>query len=330
MFLDRLMAESSGRSAAKSPRPTAFGSFQFIKSTFLDITRRHFRDPIGIQWRIMHVSSAGTLEPTMSKRFKNKLCIYCGVAKSTTADHVFARSLFLERRRSGLPKVPACAACNGAKAKLEHYLSQLLPFGGRHEDASENLATAVEARLAKNRPMQMALRAGLQPAWLADPSGLVLPTHTITIDARDLENWCVMIVKGLAWHHWQELYPADTCFEFFIPTSEGELLLSALLSRRGRNPLSERVGNGTFSYEALQGWHPTPPMSVWRLRIYGGLMLGGENVGGRSTSIGMLVAPKIVEDRVVQRMRWTLGGPRIDRATAQKSPLWIPKLAVGP
>jgi hypothetical protein len=43
LFLDRLMiAESSGRSAAKNPRSTALGPFQFIRSTFLDITRRHF------------------------------------------------------------------------------------------------------------------------------------------------------------------------------------------------------------------------------------------------------------------------------------------------
>jgi hypothetical protein len=43
VFLDRLMiAESSGRSAAKNPRSTALGPFQFIRSTFLDITRRHF------------------------------------------------------------------------------------------------------------------------------------------------------------------------------------------------------------------------------------------------------------------------------------------------
>ncbi len=43
MFLDRLMAaESSGRSAAKNPRSSALGPFQFIKSTFLDLTSRHF------------------------------------------------------------------------------------------------------------------------------------------------------------------------------------------------------------------------------------------------------------------------------------------------
>ena len=43
IFLDRLMtAESGGRSAAKNPRSSALGPFQFIKSTFLDITSRHF------------------------------------------------------------------------------------------------------------------------------------------------------------------------------------------------------------------------------------------------------------------------------------------------
>jgi hypothetical protein len=42
-FLDRLMAaESAGVNDAKNPRSTAFGPFQFIKSTFLEVTRRHF------------------------------------------------------------------------------------------------------------------------------------------------------------------------------------------------------------------------------------------------------------------------------------------------
>jgi hypothetical protein len=47
MFLDRLMAaESSGRSAAKNPRSSALGPFQFIKSTFLDLTSRYFAHEI--------------------------------------------------------------------------------------------------------------------------------------------------------------------------------------------------------------------------------------------------------------------------------------------
>jgi hypothetical protein len=43
LFLDRLMgAESAGLTHAKNPRSTALGPFQFIKSTFLDVARRHF------------------------------------------------------------------------------------------------------------------------------------------------------------------------------------------------------------------------------------------------------------------------------------------------
>jgi hypothetical protein len=43
IFLDRLMAaESGGRPHAKNPRSSALGPYQFIKSTFLDVTRRHF------------------------------------------------------------------------------------------------------------------------------------------------------------------------------------------------------------------------------------------------------------------------------------------------
>ena len=41
-----MAAESGGRSNAKNPRSTALGPFQFIKSTFLELTRRHFPQEI--------------------------------------------------------------------------------------------------------------------------------------------------------------------------------------------------------------------------------------------------------------------------------------------
>lgn len=44
-FLDRLMmAESGGNDAARNQRSTALGPFQFIKSTFLEVARRHFAE----------------------------------------------------------------------------------------------------------------------------------------------------------------------------------------------------------------------------------------------------------------------------------------------
>ena len=44
-YLDRLMmAESGGRDAARNPRSSAVGPFQFIRETFLDVVRRHFSE----------------------------------------------------------------------------------------------------------------------------------------------------------------------------------------------------------------------------------------------------------------------------------------------
>lgn len=44
-FLDRLMmAESGGQDAARNPRSTAVGPFQFIEQAFLDVVRRHFAE----------------------------------------------------------------------------------------------------------------------------------------------------------------------------------------------------------------------------------------------------------------------------------------------
>lgn len=47
LYLDRLMmAESGGRDHLKNPRSSALGPYQFIKSTFLWVVRRHFADEV--------------------------------------------------------------------------------------------------------------------------------------------------------------------------------------------------------------------------------------------------------------------------------------------
>lgn len=49
IFLDRLMrAESNGRDDAANPRSTALGPYQFIKSTFIDVARRHFASEVAL------------------------------------------------------------------------------------------------------------------------------------------------------------------------------------------------------------------------------------------------------------------------------------------
>src|SRR5262245_46028730 len=98
-----------------------------------------------------------------SKKFRDKLCVYCGVRPSTTqGDHVFARELFADGRTENLPKVPACKPCNDDKSRLEHYLASVLPFGGRHADAKHVLEMDVHRRLVKNVALHKRLAEGME------------------------------------------------------------------------------------------------------------------------------------------------------------------------
>jgi hypothetical protein len=66
-FLDHLMrAESGGRDTAANPRSTALGPYQFIKSTFLDLARRHF----GVE--VQELSEAEILKLRTNRSFARR------------------------------------------------------------------------------------------------------------------------------------------------------------------------------------------------------------------------------------------------------------------
>jgi hypothetical protein len=140
----------------------------------------------------------------MSKRFKGKTCVYCAAAPSTrTGDHVFAREFFIDVRRRNLPKVPACEACNNEKSKLEHYLTAVLPFGGRHADSTENLSTLVTPRLA-----------GQGQIWSRE-GGLIVPVRTLPVDGEKIGRLFEFITKALLWHHWKVILEETTALQTF-------------------------------------------------------------------------------------------------------------------
>jgi len=73
IFLTRLMAaESGGRTNAKNPRSSALGPFQFIKSTFLDVARRHFLAEIAglTEEKILELRT----DPGLSRRVAAVFC----------------------------------------------------------------------------------------------------------------------------------------------------------------------------------------------------------------------------------------------------------------
>jgi hypothetical protein len=217
----------------------------------------------------------------MGKKYKAKLCVYCGQRPSNCGDHVVAREFFLVHRRHRLPQAPACNQCNREKSELEHYLTAVLPFGGRHQDAATNLSVMVPKRLQHNAKLGAHLEEGYTGEKLPLKSGQV-------------ENLFVFIAKGLLWHHWQSVLGSEDCAAATVLRPDGDAPLHRTLAMlKPRNRVNVDLGAGTLIYEGLQTID-SPQSSLWRFLIYGGLCFAEESrhPGVKSSLIFAVTGPK--------------------------------------
>jgi hypothetical protein len=239
----------------------------------------------------------------MSKQFKGKHCTYCAVAgASETGDHVFAREFFLLSQRHNLPKVPSCLPCNQKKSELEHYLTAILPFGGRHADATASLTTMVPKRLARNRKLHLELSEGSQKIWTKESSGLHVRTTALPFDGRRLEELLAFIVRGLMWHHWQVLLGTCSFVDVLSLTAHGEKLFARYSGMRAKHRVQETLGNRTFIYKGAQGVD-NPRVSVWEFSVFGGLKLIEDDTSDESVTFGAFTGPKHVKENADLKIR---------------------------
>ena len=146
----------------------------------------------------------------MSKKYKNKTCVYCVTPNSSEdGDHVVSREFFILDKRANLPQVPACKACNNAKSRLEHYLTAVMPFAGRHADSGINLDLMVPKRLASNNKLHAALAQGAD-TFFTSRNGEPWSTEMILpFDGEQLLALFEYISKGLAFLHWEIYLPSE-------------------------------------------------------------------------------------------------------------------------
>jgi hypothetical protein len=228
-----------------------------------------------------------------SKKYKGKPCVYCADAPSETPDHVFARQFFLPSQRTGLPKVPACKACNGHKSTLEHYAATVLPFGGRHSGALSNLQTMVPKRLDRNAPLRDRIREGMRPVVVHQPDGLAIPAGLVPLDYGPIEELFGLIGRGLLWHHFGALLgEGDVVTVHALNGWHEQFFQDHFFSLVGEHVLTQDLGQGTVVYQGFQT-SDCPQGSVWRIRFYGGIQLASSGGGGDSiaSGIGVITGP---------------------------------------
>jgi hypothetical protein len=248
---------------------------------------------------------------TVGKKFRGKLCAYCAKRVADTDEHIFSRQFFTVANRANLPKAPACRICNGAKAKLEHYLTVVVPFGGRHPDALVVLETMVPPRLAKNAKLHRKLAAYRSDTWARTGSGLMIRKMALPFDSTALQDYFAYAVRGLLWHHWSMYLPEDSFVDAMCITAAGERIIEHQLSLNARARVSENLGNGTIAYRAAQGID-RPDVSVWQFKLYGGIVLAGDPTSPDedTTTIAAFTAPR----RAALNAKWrsSEGGLRVE------------------
>ncbi len=207
------------------------------------------------------------------KKLKGKICAYCFRVPATTDDHIFARQFFSVQDRADLPKAPACADCNRKKSLLEHYLTAVLPFGGRHVDAVEDLLGGVPKRLDRNQRLARDLAMTTRRAWLREGQGICQETRSFAFDGRNLDQLLRLIGRGLAWRHWRiYLGSSDRVYVQFLSDADSHALMRSMQQMTPAEHVEVDLAGGTVHYFGARAMQP-PQLTIWAVQMFGGVVL---------------------------------------------------------
>lgn len=240
----------------------------------------------------------------MGKKYKGKACAYCGkTTASSSADHVFARQLFLVRHRANLPIVPACDKCNSEKSRSEAYVALAFPNGGRHKFAIENIETFLPRRFAKNVRAEQELRSSRSFVPAMTDKGLIVPAGAYKIDAARVKEWVSFVARGLSFYHWEvAVKKSEYTMIAGPPNKLGRNLLSKCLDA-GADQLtvtSRTLGEGTMSYWGGRSLDHI----VWFVSPYGGVQTGGSDTDEVSNCFMFMARSNAAIERERRAAQW--------------------------
>lgn len=228
----------------------------------------------------------------MGKGYKGKPCVYCLEAESADGDHVLSRQFVLPEHRDNLPKVPACKRCNNEKSKLEHYLTAVMPFGGRHEGAGRNLAEQVPGRLGNNGRLRRKLAEGTERFLVSADGGPWEPGMAVPLDGRTLEALFEYMTRGLAFHHWGLLFGREFAVRAAFLGEAARGPFEGLMAKNAEK-VRGNLGGGALEYEGAMAGDGSG-LTVWRMSLYGAVVAGDGGGAGReerSSAAHCLTAP---------------------------------------
>lgn len=239
----------------------------------------------------------------MSKKYKDKVCAYCGQNTSTGPDHVIARQFFPQGERPDIPKVPACDACNKRKSDLELYFTALLPFGSNHPSGQAVLKEDVSKRLDKNRKLARELNFLAGYSWGGNESGIIVPSLELPVEEALLEELFSMICQGLLFHHFKARIGPDNFVKVAALTEYGEEKFKSEHFPSTEGNVWDDLGPGVFQYVGKQGVD-YPELSMWLMRFYAGVTLLDKKGPSKSMCFIGLTGHKRIKDDIGFRLNF--------------------------
>jgi hypothetical protein len=200
-------------------------------------------------------------------RKQNLPCAYCG-HPATEPDHVIARQFFPPEQlyRGGLPQVPVCRKCNGAKQKVEDGPAVIFQFGHSSDASRQLLLSRVRRTLQKNRRLHRSLRRSLRRVVVKRRSGVLVPSLAFTLSSRELSDiwtWFHYVAKGLYYFELREVLPADHTIHLVKPaTFEHFVILRDLIVRDSKRRAREYAA-GELRYLYTQ--NQEEQLTMWLL-----------------------------------------------------------------
>lgn len=230
-----------------------------------------------------------------SKKYRGKQCAYCGVAGiSRDAEHVIARSFFLDDDKVDLPIVPSCRKCNADKEKLEDYILMAFSLGSRHVDAQRFTETHFHRRAKKRQKLLDSIMQTARPVYERQANGLALPTYALTIDTPRVLRFFELVARGLYFHHRGVAMPADMrCDTFLFKDEDAARITEQTRQAFGWNAegLNENIGRGNIRYAALIS-NEVEGLSFWIMSMMGGIVFGSDNIGLGFQNVHVFAVPE--------------------------------------
>ena len=195
-------------------------------------------------------------------------CSYCGERMATEEDHVIARQFFPSEQvfRGGLPKVPACGACNRAKQRVEDTVGVYLQFGHDSDASRQVLEDRVPRTLQKNLRLARALKAGLWRGLVRRPSGVIVQGLGFRLDdlvLQDIHDWYCFVARGLYRHESGGPLPETHSVHLIRPATRKQYDTLLNLIRRDSQHFGRSLANGEFQY--ICAMSRVDPISAWLL-----------------------------------------------------------------